>query len=142
MTRQEKENQMIEMNITNPIDEAKERVLKRLGLEDSLRKTRKEQMVDYSQAVGKTLVPIGVIGGISVLSNLFANEFESHDIQTLIKYGLPFAAGAFLGSIGVVAEYLDWFRESIDDIRYASQRVRDYRTQIKTLEQQALEQQV
>ena len=109
MTKLKRKNQMIE-DLNKPIDEkAMERAIRKSELEYSLRETRKEQAIEYAKAVGKALVPVAVFGGISVLSNLFSTQFENHDLQKLINYGLPIGGGLFIGASGMVNAYIDWF---------------------------------
>ncbi len=141
MIIQERENQRRE-NLSSmdqralERQESLERAVRKSELEQSVRETRKEQAVVYAQAVGKALVPIAVGGGITIASSLLSNQFENHNLQNLVYFGLSFGAGLVIGVTGMTSDYMRWFKGTINDIRYNSQRVKDYRTQIKTLEQQ------
>lgn len=135
MTRRERENQRID-ELTKPIDErALETATMKSNLESQLRDARKDQLVNYSKSIGKTVLPVlglaafnvGVAYGTHYL-------FESKDLANLITLGAGVAIGFMLGTSGAVEEYFDWVRGAIDDIKYTRQRIRDYKTQCNTLE--------
>ena len=104
------------------------------GFEANLVQAQRDRIKFLLKTAGWTALPVAVLGGLVTLGQLVGSQFESQDLGTLIEYGIPFGAGTVIGASGVMQDYLDQFRDFVDDVRYASSRIREYKTQLRELE--------
>lgn len=100
----------------------------------NLREAKSEKRTNYAKAVGWSMVPIAVFGGIGAVSSFISSPIESNDLRYLTSTGLGVAGGVVLGLSGMVGDYLEKFRDVIDDVKYSSQRVREGRNVLKSLD--------
>ncbi len=107
-------------NTENPTTE------RRTELEGLIKETKKEKLVGYAKTVGGVIAPITVLGGIGAFCGY---TFENQDLANLVSLGLGIGVGASAGPA-----YIEAMRDVVEDIRYASSRLRGYRTELSNLE--------
>jgi hypothetical protein len=108
----------------NPRDEAYQ----------NLREAKSKKRTSYAKTIGYSAVPVLALGGTALVAGLGASCFENHDVRTAVSMGFGLALGGIAGYTGMVADYIEKFRDLVDDVKFASQRVRGCRTRVKTLE--------
>ena len=105
----------------------------RQKLEASLAETQKNKIKSLLKTAGWAALPVVVFGGLGLFGGLVSSRFESKDLGTLVSLGVGVGGGVVIGYSGMVADYIEKFRAFVDDVRCASSRAREYRTQLQEL---------
>lgn len=95
-------------------------------LKGLVKKTKRDRLVGYTKAVGGVIAPIVFFGATAAFCEC---TFKNEDLANLVSLGLGIGIGATTGP-----GYIEMMRDIIGDIRYASSRLREYRTELQNIE--------
>jgi hypothetical protein len=99
-------------------------------IEERLVEARKERASSILRITRLTGLPVAVWGGISIAGGLAGLCFsENPDLNSFVAFSFAYVTGGIAGAFSPV--YFFKFANLMDEYRYASARVRNYKTQLQ-----------
>ncbi len=104
----------------------------------NVEKSKKESRIAKLKTVGWSTVPVMTLGAIAGISSLVGYNLEDHDTRFLVTNGIAALLGGLIGCSGMVGDYIEKYKDLMDEIGYTSKTFRHYKNQIKSLNSAAL----